>query len=93
MDFVISTCRPNLRFLIKVLNGQLVVPDFLAFSHDLSALAQLVESDRSGANADYIPPLRCYFLPIEKQKCRTSSGETYRQRLLQSAPQVCVRCQ
>lgn len=44
--------------MIKVLNGQLVVPDFVTFSDDLSALAQLVAPDTSGANADYIPPLR-----------------------------------
>lgn len=54
----ICRCRPNLRFMIKVLHSQLVVPDFMTFADDLSALAQLVAPDTSGANADYIPPLR-----------------------------------
>lgn len=52
-------CRPNLRFMIKLLCRQLVVPDFVTFCDDLSALAQLAAPDTSGNNADYIPPLRC----------------------------------
>ena len=54
-----AICRPNLRFMIKLLCRQLVVPDFMTFCDDLSALAQLAAPDTSGKNADYIPPLRC----------------------------------
>lgn len=50
--------RPNLRFMVKVINESLVVPDFQTFSNDLSALAQLAAPDLGGKNADYIPPLR-----------------------------------
>jgi hypothetical protein len=53
------TRRPNLRFMIKLLCRQLVVPDFMTFCDDLAALAQLAAADTSGKNADYIPPLRC----------------------------------
>lgn len=47
--------------MIKLLCRQLVVPDFMTFCDDLSALAQLAAPDTSGNNADYIPPLRCAF--------------------------------
>jgi hypothetical protein len=45
--------------MIKLLRQQLVVPDFMTFCDDLSALALLASPDTSGKNADYIPPLRC----------------------------------
>ncbi len=44
---VVDFCR------LKILNHQLAIPDFHGFTNDL------VEGDTSGANADYIPILRC----------------------------------
>ena len=44
---------------LKILNHQLAIPDFHGFTNDLTALYHLVEGDTSGANADYIPILRC----------------------------------
>ena len=44
---------------MRILNQQLVIPDFHGFTNDLTALYHFVEGDHSGANADYIPILRC----------------------------------
>ncbi len=44
---------------LRILNQQLVIPDFHGFTNDLTALYHFVEGDDSGANADYIPILRC----------------------------------
>jgi len=44
---------------LRILNQQLVIPDFHGFTNDLTALYHFVEGDHSGANADYIPILRC----------------------------------
>ena len=44
---------------LRILNHQLVIPDFHGFTNDLTALYHLVEGDTTGANADYIPILRC----------------------------------
>ena len=49
---------PELLMVARVLNRQLVIPDWQDFEQDLQFIYDQVELDRSGANADYIPILR-----------------------------------
>lgn len=48
----------NLFLISRILRHDLAVPNFEEFCTDIDNLYQLVEPDRSGANADYIPVLR-----------------------------------
>lgn len=48
----------NLFLVSRILRHDLAVPNFEEFCTDLDNLYQLVEPERSGANADYIPVLR-----------------------------------
>jgi glutaminase len=54
-----SRCiKPNISLFTRVVKGELVIPDFHHFSREVSTLFTDCESDRSGANAGYIPQLR-----------------------------------
>ncbi|MEB3361793.1 MAG: glutaminase A [Synechococcaceae cyanobacterium] len=48
----------ELLMVTRVLNHQLIVPEWEEFQRDIRFLYDQVASDRSGANADYIPILR-----------------------------------
>jgi glutaminase len=49
---------PELLMVARVLNQELIVPEWEEFQQDIRFLFDQVASDRSGANADYIPILR-----------------------------------
>lgn len=49
---------PELLMVARVLNRQLVIPDWQEFRQDIQFIHDRVAPDRSGANADYIPILR-----------------------------------
>ena len=49
---------PELLMVSRVLNRQLVIPDWPEFGQDIQFMYDRVAPDRSGANADYIPILR-----------------------------------
>ncbi|HEY5678551.1 MAG TPA: glutaminase A [Pseudomonadales bacterium] len=49
---------PELLMVARVLNKRLIVPEWQDFRQDIQYIYEQVASDRSGANADYIPILR-----------------------------------
>lgn len=49
---------PELLMVSRVLNHQLIVPEWETFQQDIHFIFDQVASDRGGANADYIPILR-----------------------------------
>ena len=54
-----SRCiQPNISLFNRVVKGELVIPDFHLFGHEVELLFQDCLADTSGANADYIPELR-----------------------------------
>jgi glutaminase len=58
LDAFRQLISPELLMVAKVLEQQLIIPEWQAFEQDIHFLFDQVAGDRSGANADYIPILR-----------------------------------
>lgn len=58
IDDFVALVSEDLMIISKIVQRQLVIPDWSEFSQDIRLIYDKVGEDRSGANADYIPILR-----------------------------------
>ena len=52
-----NVIRPNILLVDQALQGKVVIPDFIAFSSQISEIYETVRRNRDGNVADYIPQL------------------------------------
>jgi glutaminase len=57
LDSFCAAVRPNILLIEKALTAGFIIPDFVSFSAELSALFDQVRENRTGKVADYIPQL------------------------------------